>query len=276
MTHDDELDQMLRDAARGYNEPPAAPRDEMWTRIAAARARSTVVPITRRWNAGSVAKFAAGIAAVLLVGVALGRMSAGGGTAPAEFATQPGVDTLRQLAIAETTATSRSTRDTLGSRTQPDAGTRAPASTPARRGAETRQAPDGPRRSPIGPEQSLDPQAAQRLYQLVALQHFGRTEALLTAFRAESRQGAVDARIASWSRDLLSTTRLLLDSPAAEDPQLRLLLSDLEILLAKLAQHAGAGDENTTIINDALGEGELLDRLRNAVPASVTTDVQGE
>ena len=35
---DDRLDDLLRDAAREYNDPPETPRDAMWERIVAERA----------------------------------------------------------------------------------------------------------------------------------------------------------------------------------------------------------------------------------------------
>jgi hypothetical protein len=189
--------------------------------------------------------------------------------------TAPTPDQQIAMAPTESAGTARSGTRPRGDNTRSGA-----AQSGDRKGTNTKApASSESRRSPAGPEQSLDPQTAARLYQLVALQHFGRTEALLTAFRADSRRGgdsAVNARIADWSRELLSTTRLLLDSPAADDPQMRSLLGDLEVLLAKLAQHSGAGGGDVKIINDALGQGELLNRLRTAVPAGAATDVQGE
>lgn len=272
MMDDNELDALLKDAARGYNEPPATPREEMWTRIAATRAtRATrVVPIARRWNAGRIATAAAGIAAVLLLGVMIGRWTTVDGGRSAVVAAGP--DSGVQLATADDSTTPR--------RAAPDdRSTAAPQNRTTPRGRERPKtpAPDA-RRSPVGPEQSIDPQTAQKLYQLVALQHFGRSEQLLTAFRADVKRGAVDARIASWARDLLSTTRLLIDSPAAEDPQLRVLLGDLEVLLVKMAHLSGdsAATMNSKMIDDALSQGELMNRLRTAVPASVASEVQGE
>src|SRR2546422_10719446 len=71
---DDRFNQWLRDAARDYHRPPATPREELWSRIAAARAarRQQIVVIRPllRWGVG--------IAAVLALGVAIGRWSATG------------------------------------------------------------------------------------------------------------------------------------------------------------------------------------------------------
>ena len=69
---DDRLDDQLRDAAKDYNDPPETPRDVMWERIVAERAKKveTVLPLRHlrplRW--------AAGIAAVLALGIGLGRV----------------------------------------------------------------------------------------------------------------------------------------------------------------------------------------------------------
>jgi hypothetical protein len=39
-----------------------------------------------------------------------------------------------------------------------------------------------------------------------------------------------------WARDLLTTTRLLLDSPAGADPARRELLETLELVLVQIAR----------------------------------------
>src|SRR5207302_97297 len=52
-------------------------------------------------------------------------------------------------------------------------------------------------------------------YRVAAAQYLTRTEALLTGFRAETRAGEPAAQFTAQARDLLTTTRLMLDSPAA-------------------------------------------------------------
>src|SRR2546426_2071915 len=75
---DDRFDERLRQAAQDYHRPPATPREELWHRIAAARAarkrQLIVVRSTLRWGVG--------IAAVLALGVAIGRWSARRGESP--------------------------------------------------------------------------------------------------------------------------------------------------------------------------------------------------
>ncbi|MGH7754025.1 MAG: hypothetical protein ACREN5_14555, partial [Gemmatimonadales bacterium] len=71
---DDQLDPRIRAAAEDYHRPPSqgAPRDTMWMAIQAERARRR----RRRTAVWTGVAWAAGIAAVLAVGVAIGRWSA--------------------------------------------------------------------------------------------------------------------------------------------------------------------------------------------------------
>jgi hypothetical protein len=114
---------------------------------------------------------------------------------------------------------------------------------------------------------------ANATYTLATLQHLTDVEALLVSYRMEAADSAVNARISSWARDLVADTRLLLDSPAAADPRRRRLLEDLELVLVQLVQldaaapaRRGAGTERE-MIDGSLQRGQLLTRLRSAIPA---------
>src|SRR5215213_8961570 len=88
---DDRFDDLLRDSAREYNDPPETPREELWQRIVAAREGEKAAPReqTEKLEPLRVLPFrrlrdmrpnrpltwAAGIAAVLALGIGLGRMS---------------------------------------------------------------------------------------------------------------------------------------------------------------------------------------------------------
>jgi hypothetical protein len=196
---DDRFDRLLRDAAQDYHRPPATPREEMWRRIAAVRATRRVRgQRTTQWLG-----WGAAIAAVLLVGIGIGRWS------------------MRA----------------------PDA-SRAPVATAGGAG---------------------EPGVA---YRVAAAQYLTRTEALLTGFRTETRSDEQNTRFAAQARDLLMTTRLMLDSPAAQDATLRTLLQDLELVLAQIAQLSGSsGGEDVQLINQGLEQRSVLLRLRTAVPA---------
>src|SRR5688572_28576624 len=86
---DDELDERTREALRGYRVPPAPPLDEMWDAIEERHFGSPVVAISsrtpvaeragrrRRLSSPTWAIVLAAVAASLLIGVAVGRMSRG-------------------------------------------------------------------------------------------------------------------------------------------------------------------------------------------------------
>jgi hypothetical protein len=108
-------------------------------------------------------------------------------------------------------------------------------------------------------------------YETVAVAYFDQAVALLASLPAtldERRSGAgqPDARLAAQARDLLSTTRLLLDSPTADgDPQLQALLDDLELVLAQVVRlPAGRDSTQAALINEALEARDVLPRLRTA------------
>ena len=190
---DDQLDERLREAARSYNAPPDTPREEMWARIQAGRRRD---PRVLRFTPRRVL-WAAAAAAVLAVGIGIGRVS----VAP---------ETARWEGSASNSTT----------------------------------------------------------YRLAAQEHLSQSEAFLTLFRASVGERA-DHRLASASaRQLLATNRLLLDSPAAVEPATRLLLEDLELVLAEIAQLSPRSrEQDLQLIRDGMERGNVMPRLRTAVPA---------
>lgn len=111
--------------------------------------------------------------------------------------------------------------------------------------------------------------AAQSLpVRLAAAEHMGNAEALLTMFRAGD--GAADrAATAEWARDLLATTRLLMDSRVADDPQMAELLNDLELVLVQIANAPANGDQD--LIEEGIQRQQLLSKLRiAAAPADIS------
>ena len=114
--------------------------------------------------------------------------------------------------------------------------------------------------------------ASSAAYQLAATEHLSRVESLLTSFRGQAAAGETDAQVTAWATDLLGNTRLLLDSPAAQDPQLRVLLQDLELVLAQISQlPTRRPGEELDLIERSLEQGGVLPRLRTAVPAGPAT-----
>ncbi len=96
-----------------------------------------------------------------------------------------------------------------------------------------------------------------------------RAEALLSAYSASGTDVRMDKQLSTWARDVLTNTRLLLDSPAASDPARRRLLEDLELVLVQMVQRspdAGAGEERGHI-ERSIERNQVLSRLRSALPA---------
>src|SRR5437667_227902 len=181
---DDRFDERLRQAAQDYHRPPVTPREELWHRVAAPRAARRrhviVVRSTLRWGVG--------IAAVLALGVAIGRWSARRGESPSSPTVIAGSD-----------------------------------------------------------------QASTLAYRVAAAQYLTRTEALLTGFHAEARSPSVPAvQFSRQARDLLATTRLMLDSPAANDARLKGLLDALNALegLNVLDALDAVGPWDSTLLQD--------------------------
>lgn len=113
-------------------------------------------------------------------------------------------------------------------------------------------------------------------YQLATLRHFTNVEALLTSYNNSKRGGRMDAQLASWSRDLLAQTRLLLDSPAADDPVRRRLLQDLELVLAEMSQLSQSAPSLDRAPTDpAVHNSDIINRLRALVPAGGTMHSNG-
>jgi len=96
--------------------------------------------------------------------------------------------------------------------------------------------------------------------------YLGQAAALLISLPAKDASTKVDATFAAKAADLLVTTRLLMDSPAAQDPRLRSLLEDLELLLVQVARLRG--EKNTgdlDLIHQAVEQGDVLSLLNTAV-----------
>lgn len=197
--NDDRFEDMIRQAARDYHRPPDTPRDEMWTAIEAERRRRRAAPrvvvLRPAWRWGI------GMAAVLLVGVAIGRW-------------------IRPVATT----------------------------------------------TPAAPAVARADQDVA--YHLAATQYLGRTEALLAGFGADARAGRLDAQFLVQARDLLTSTRLLLDSPVGRDPHMKPLLEDLELVLAQIALLPTTRDtQDVEFITQGIDQRSVLTRLRTAIPS---------
>ena len=94
--------------------------------------------------------------------------------------------------------------------------------------------------------------------------HLTQVETFLTEFG--TRAPATD--FAGHAQDLLTNTRLLLDSKRVADVRTRKLLEDLELVLAQIATlNPRQRRQDLDLIADGLAQSHLRTRLRNAIPA---------
>lgn len=126
------------------------------------------------------------------------------------------------------------------------------------------------------PRVASAPAARDNGVDVAAREHLGNTESLLTMVRADARDGRVDPAVAAWADDLLSQTRLLLDTREGLDPAVRDLLLDLELVLVQVAgaaetesmDNARARTEMELTLR-SMEQGEVLPRIQAALPAGM-------
>jgi len=210
---DDRFDELMRDAAHTYNRPPTPPLDEMWTAV--ERTAWTAEQISRAPRPPRFSLRSPGwaIAATLILGIGIGRVSLSfnhAAPAPAIPAAPPSANT---VAAARTDS------------------------------------------------------AADQPYEAETSRYLGQTAALLIALPSEVRAGRADDQFVARAGELLTRTRLLLDSPAASDPAMRSLLDDLELVLAQVVrlQNNHTSRTELDLINQALEQRDVIPRLRTAV-----------
>jgi hypothetical protein len=111
--------------------------------------------------------------------------------------------------------------------------------------------------------------ASSGSYDAALQTHMANAEAFLVAYRGAGNSEA-DTQVRSWARDVLGTTRLMMDSPAATDPGRRRLLEDLEFILVQIVQlpDSAPADERA-LIDRSLRRDQLLTRLRTSIPAGI-------
>jgi hypothetical protein len=105
------------------------------------------------------------------------------------------------------------------------------------------------------------------LYRQTLSKYLVQTAGLLLALPSKSdARVQFDTSFVARASDLLSTTRLLIDSPASDDAEIWSLMSDLELVLAQIVQlRAPTQYTDLDFISDALRDRELLPRIQSAV-----------
>jgi hypothetical protein len=271
---DDRLDEIIRNAARDYHLPKPAPRDEMWARIEQARRQAGVTAIRHtqrtRWVWTSV-----GVAAVLVIGFAIGQRYEH--TQHVRVASAPDTPVLANTpgVVVGSIAPDSQTADSNATAPQPPNSKGATrensvSPTPVRQFAG--RAPTSAAEDPNAVPSHDDPTSQGLAFRLTVLQHLAGTEAMLTTFRTEAKSGEVDARLTTWARDLLRTTHLLqASSVASNDPTLKRLLDDLELVLLQIAQYTAKSPhraEELELIQRSIEKRGVMAKLRSTNPAA--------
>ena len=120
---------------------------------------------------------------------------------------------------------------------------------------------------------SADTSAVAEAYRDQTSRYLGQTAALLISLPSKEARGKTDAAFAGKASDLLVTTRLLMDSPAARDPQMRSLLEDLELVLVQIARLRGEKSKaDLDLIHQAVEQGDVLSRLNSAVVTNQSSE----
>ncbi len=316
---EDLSDEALSVEAADYHRPPDTPAEAMWPRIEAAWRMRARLPAgareaglespdaapdsgrTRGRRTGRRAPWAwaVGLAATLVLGIAIGRQSVSElerqGASPIATATRPGGGDAGPSGAAAgsgaaATAAGEGIDGEVGNGASPGelregaagaagpeaagnaraedagAGTR-PRNEGARDGDPREGAASGPALAAgEGPTAGEPSTGAGVAYRAAAADHFGRAEVFLTSFRSgDSAEATVASR---WARELLLDTRLLMDWAGDDDPRLTMLLGELELVLAQIAAlgNDGAADERAMIV-DGMETRDVLPRLRSAIPA---------
>jgi len=118
-----------------------------------------------------------------------------------------------------------------------------------------------------------DTSAVADAYRDQTSRYLGQAAALLVSLPARDASGKADAGFAGKAADLLVTTRLLMDSPAAQDPKLRSLLEDLELVLVQIARLRGERNKgDLDLIHQAVEQGDVLSRLNSAVVTNQSSE----
>lgn len=212
---DNQWDEFLR----SDDELPEVPRERMWQAIDEARRdQRSVVELPRR-NRDRVWRMAAGIAAILVLGVGIGRMSVA-----------PEVPVAMVESMVE----------------------------------------DPVEVAPV--TSTINPAAEKEVYRFAAANLFGRADYLLTDFKVRSCANEDLGEVPNWAGGMLVQTRLLMDTSAAEDANMKQLLEELELVLAQIV---GLSRDNCARdmawIKQGLQERSTLGRLR-----MMTDDMSGD
>lgn len=117
-------------------------------------------------------------------------------------------------------------------------------------------------------ERSVEPRLPAS-YRLAVGEHFQQAETLLVLFGSDEE---ADAGLTRLARELAATSRLLMDSRAGEDAEVRAMLLDLELLLTQIARLVDNRDAiEREVVRESVEESAVLARLRGMTSDRTTS-----
>lgn len=271
---DDDLKAKIQEA---YNPPSEVPSEEMWAAISGQLPRAGELKQGAQLSAWTrrAPWMAAAAILVLSLGYGLGRWTAPTPDAGPRVAVTP-TDTSGSDPSNNATPGATPENATPDGAVQPNA---IPANTiPENATPESSPGATNPRApNPRGPSGDPDNQpirGGRTLYRFAAAQHLAVSSTFLGRLQDDVRGGSVPADAGDWARNLLTETRLILDSPAVEETDLRTLLEDLELLLLQISHASGAQKLGQTDLeriefqqlNRGLDGNDLRSRIQRLVP----------
>jgi hypothetical protein len=121
------------------------------------------------------------------------------------------------------------------------------------------------------PSAAADSAIRVATYDVASVAHLAAVETMLTSFRG-NRRAEDELALQRLARDLLATTRLLMDSPAADDASRSQLLEDLEYVLVQIVQlDPNAPAEDRDMVDRAIAREQVLTRIRSSIPAGFSS-----
>jgi hypothetical protein len=201
---EDQFEKIINTAADHYNVPPVNPPfDQMWTAIETEAFGQKIAPKPQRVSLVNNPWLR--MAAVLVLGVAIGRLS---------------------LAAKGTPLAPENPDATVATANEP----------------------------------------ADDTYQLTTERYLGQTVTLLVSLPNQLRAGGADTSFVRRASESLATLRLLMDSPAANNPRMRALFEDLELVLVQVVQMPEDGSAtDSKMIRQAMQQRDVMPRLLDAV-----------
>ena len=110
------------------------------------------------------------------------------------------------------------------------------------------------------------------LYDRLTVAVLDRADALLTDFRSRDCAGVASPEgretLKTWAGSLLSETRLMLDTPVTDDPELRPVFRELELVLSQLSSLSDTRcEDDSAWIVAGMDRRDTLERLRTVAAA---------